>query len=216
MTNILNDFSSVGASMFFTVFSVIYGIVFFIALAFFIFNGFGIFKISKNAEIKAPWLAFVPILSVFAMGRIAEKYVKRDGKGSAKMGALLLCFSILTAVLLVALIVFLVIAIIQIASVADNAVNEELALGIADFKAFIPVIIFYVLAIASSVTYSVLYYISLWRIFAMLDNSNATLFLVLSIFFSFVMPFFIFFMRNNKLKTTYAERMGFEPVEMAV
>lgn len=212
----MTDFASVGLSMYALIFTFVYGIVLLIGIGFFIFNGFGIYRISKNAGIKAPWLAFVPIFSTFALGKIAEKYVKRDGKRSAKFGGWLLTLNILMFLLLIAFIVFLVIGIINIGVVADNAVTEDINLNLSDFAKFIPVVIIYFLVIGISIAYYVTYYVALWRIYAMLDNSNATLFIVLSILFSIVIPFFMFFSRKNTLKTTYAERMGFNEPEKTV
>ena len=50
---------------------------------------------------------------------------------------------------------------------------------------------------ASAVCYAVLSYISVWRVFKVFIPLNATAFLVLSIFIPFLMPVFIFAVRNN-------------------
>ena len=47
-----------------------------------------------------------------------------------------------------------------------------------------------------SIVFSIIYYVSLWRIFAIFSN-HPTLNLLLSIFVSVVQPFLIFANRNN-------------------
>ena len=50
----------------------------------------------------------------------------------------------------------------------------------------------------SAFVYTVLHYVAFWRIVASFDNSNATLYTVLSVFFSFLDPIFLFIIRNKQ------------------
>ena len=49
-----------------------------------------------------------------------------------------------------------------------------------------------------SIAYAVMYYVALWRIFAAFDYNNTTVYLVLSIVFSFLGPIFLFVLRNKQ------------------
>lgn len=191
-------------------FLVIYGVAGIAGLVLYLLQAIGLYKMGKSLGACAPWISFIPIASTFAFGRIASKYVKKDGKNSANFGVWLLILEILMYALLIALIVFLVIALIAVAGYADNAAADHSAMTLDMFSAFIPVIVLYVALLGIAVTYEILYFVALWRIFSIFSASNATLFTVLSIFFTFLFPIFIFAVRNARPTLTYAERLGFE------
>ena len=189
------------------------GITLLAQIALFVLNGLGIYKMSQKLNISAGWLGFIPIISVFATGRVAEKYQKRDGKPSAKFSIWLLITYILSLICAVILVVLTVAFVISVITVAIDAVNNGTELEMADFAGVIPVIALTVITLVASIVYIVLYYISLWRMFSLFDNANATLYLVLSIFFGFLAPIFTFIIRNKEPKLTYNERMGYIPCE---
>jgi len=193
-------------------FFAIYAVAGLIGLVFFFLQATGIYKMGKQLGVSAPWLSFIPfpIFSTFAFGRIASKYIKRDGKKSANFGVWLLVIDIIMIFLLVALIVCLVIGVTSIIGYADNAAAENTAMTFEMFSAFIPVIILYVVMLGIAITYQVIYYVAMWRIFSIFSVNNADLFLVLSVFFPIIAPIFIFIIKNNKPTLTYPERMGFE------
>lgn len=158
----------------------------FVALAFavisLIFQGIGIMKMHEKLGLKGGWLAFVPILNSYAMGKVAEQYIKENGKKSAK-------FSI---ILLICQIVSLFFAFVM-----------GIILGIG--SAFLPAsiyaiinLVFTLLSYGLSFIASIIAYIALWRVFAIFSNKNATLYLILSIFISVVQPFLIFAIRNKE------------------
>jgi len=183
-----------------------------VRLVLYILNALGIMNMSDSLGINLSWLGFIPVASLFQMGRIGERYVKRDGRPSAKFSIWLLISGILMAILAILLVVFTVVFVISTMSYAEEAINGNSPMNIDMFAGAIPVIIVTILLLAVEVTYFILYYVNLWRIYAIFDNNNATLFLVLSIFFSFLAPIFMFIIRNKEPKVTYNERMGFIPV----
>lgn len=198
---------------FLSVFGIFYGIVALLGLALFILGGYAIFEMSKKADIKYPFLGFIPVLQSFALGRIAEKYVKRDGNKSAKFGTILLVLNILQFIISIVFIVFSVIAILSIIVNVEDAIASDLEVTLSMFSSFIPVIISYFILFAVAISYSVFYYVSLWRVFSIFDNHNATLYLVLSIFFSFLAPIFLFVIRNNIPAFDYKSRLGYFELE---
>lgn len=189
---------------------VILGIAGIAGLVFYILQAIGIYKMGKSLNVSAPWLSFIPVANSFALGRIASKYVKKDGKNSVNFGVWLLVLEILMYILLVAFIACTVIGVISIIGFAEDAAISDSAMSLEMFKGFIPVIILYVILLAVEITYLVLFYVSLWRIFSIFSAQNATLFTVLSIFFTFLYPIFLFIVRNDKPTLAYPERMGFE------
>lgn len=169
-----------------------------ICLSLYILRALGVYKMAKTAGISSPWVAFVPIANSYIFGRLAEKYRRKDGKKSEKFSVLLLIFDILTLIACVCLIVFTVISLATILSNAKIAYDNGTDMTLSQFSSLIPVIVFYVVTLLSAVVYTVLHYVAFWRIVASFDNSNATLYTVLSVFFSFLDPIFLFILRNKK------------------
>ena len=63
---------------------IILGVFLFFVLIFavvtIIFQGIGIMKMHEKLGLKGGWMAFVPLLNSYAMGKVAEQYVKADGR----------------------------------------------------------------------------------------------------------------------------------------
>lgn len=169
-----------------------------ICLALYILRALGIYNMAKNAGLSNPWVAFVPIANSYTFGKLAEKYRRKDGKESEKFSVLLLIFDILTLIACVCLIVFTVISLVAILSNAQIAYDSGTDMTLSQFSSLIPVIVFYVVTMLCAVVYTVLHYVAFWRIVAAYDYSNATLYTVLSVFFSFLDPIFLFILRNKQ------------------
>lgn len=193
---------------------IVYGIIgsfsSFIGIALFVLNGIGLYDMAKKMNLSNPWISFIPFANVFALGRIAERYVKREGTKSAKFSVILLGFYIVQFISIIIFIAFTVFALISLIAKAEMVINDDSSMALSMFNVVIPVIIFYFILLAVAVTYNVIYYVAYWRVMSIFCNENATLFTVLSVLFSFLAPIFIFVNRNREPKVTYAERMNFE------
>lgn len=165
-----------------------------IAVALYLLQAFGLYGMAKGSGIGRPWRGFIPFANTFLFGKIAERYVKKDGKKSAKFGGLLLAFEILTAVFAVAVFAFVINAFSVL--FAHMLTDSEITVAIG--YSFVPVIIFFLVFTVAAIAYAVMYYVALWRIFAAFDYHNATVYLVLSIVFSFLGPIFLFVLRNKQ------------------
>lgn len=181
-----------------------------VGIALYVLNGIGLYEMAKKMNFSNPWISFIPFANVFALGRIAERYVKRDGTKSAKFSIVLLCFYIIEIISLVIFIAFLAFAVISLIAKAEIAINDGGSMALSMFNVVIPVIIFYFILLAVAVTYNIFYYVAYWRVMSIFCNENATLFTILSIFFNFLAPIFIFVNRKREPKLTYAERMNSE------
>lgn len=158
----------------------------FVMLAFsfvaYIFSGIGIMKMHEKLGLKGGWLAFVPVLNSYALGKVAEQYIKENGKKSAKFSIILIIGQIISLFSVFFMTVLLII-------------------GATFLPASIYTILDVVLTLLSyglSFILSIISYVALWRIYAIFSNKNATLYLILSIFVSFVQPFLVFAIRNNE------------------
>ena len=54
-----------------------------------IFQGIGIMKMHEKLGLKNGWMAFVPFLNAYAIGKVPEQYVKADGRKSGKFSVIL-------------------------------------------------------------------------------------------------------------------------------
>ena len=172
-------------------FGIIFAVTGVVSLTFFIIKGLGLYNMAKRIDIKSAWLSFLPIANTYILGKISEKYIKRDGSKTAKFSIILPLFYIAEILISVAFLVFLTISIISIVSNAELAIENDSAMTMGMFNSFIPVIIFYFLLMAVAICYAVFYYISLYRVYSLYDNSNATIYLVISILFSQLASIFI-------------------------
>lgn len=183
-----------------------------LSLAMYLFQALGIYKMGKNMGFKAPWLSFIPIANSYALGRIAETYVKADGRPSAKFSKILLTLCIILEVIAIA---FMVVAVVLVASefITYNFYYEDVtdvSSSLMSVAGITMLIIGYFAILGVSIAYSIIAYIAHWRIFALYSPNNATLYLVLSIFFSFLSPIFLFMLRNNVPKFTAEQRMNMQ------
>ncbi len=176
----------------------VYGVIFafaaVIGLVFYIFQSIGLYKMAKTLGFAHPWMAWVPLLNTYTLGKIGSKYIKRDGRPSAKFGGWLLGLEIGLFAVVVALIVAVVMTVIGaigMGTMGTDTPNSAFLGGV------VSLILTYVGLMGIGIAYSVVYYIALWRMYAIFSESNATVFLVLSILFDFTTPFFIFAIRNN-------------------
>ena len=164
-----------------------------ISLAMYLLQAFGLYGMAKGSGISAPWRGFIPFANTFLFGKIAERYVKKDGKKSAKFGGLLLAFEILTLVLAFVTVAF-AISMIFVLAAAENETDLAYSIVAPMLAMFISCFVL----MGVSIAYIVLYYVALWRIFTAFDYNNATVYFVLSILFSFLGPIFLFVLRNKQ------------------
>lgn len=177
--------------LFLSVYLVVVGVALLLSLIPYLLQSFGLYNMAKACGFANPWTAFIPYANTFTFGRIAEKYQKKNGTKSAKFGAILLTLQIVMVVVLIAFVVFMI-ALIGIAVAKGDEISEETVLTI-----IIPFLLMYLAILGVAIAYTVVYYVALWRIFAIFDNYNATTYTVLSIFFSILAPIFLFVVRKN-------------------
>lgn len=148
----------------------------------YIFQGIGVMKMHEKLGLNNGWMAFVPILNSYALGRVAEQYVKEDGKKSARFSIILLVTQVISLFMVFFMGIALGIFQVLLPISAYTAINAVLSL----------------LSNAVLLVSSVITYVALWRVFSIFANKNATLYLILSIFVSVVQPFLVFAIRNNE------------------
>ena len=160
-----------------------------ISIAIYLFQAIGLYKMGKRLNISAPFLAFIPVANIYVLGRVAQEPV--DGKKRLPYGWILLGLSLGTDLIGFSSLMGTVRAIIQFG--AGSNIEDLLEAFVMSYMAKS------VLSAAASIAYTVFYYIAIYYLFKNFNPENATLFTVLSIFFGFLTPFFIFASRNKPI-----------------
>jgi len=185
-------------SFFFTFFIGAIAVSAVIGIAIYLLESISVYKMAKSAEIKNPWLAFVPVANDWVFGTLAEKYKKKNGTKSARFGIILPVLEGIVLIESIALTIFTVISVKEITGYALDAVNTSAEMAPEQFMSLIPVIILYFALIAVAIAYAVVFFIALWRVYSSFDKSNATLYIVLSVIFTISVPIILFIIRNRK------------------
>lgn len=169
-----------------------------IGIAIYLLESISVYKMAKSAEIKNPWLAFIPVANDWVFGTLAEKYKKKNGTKSARFSIILPVLEGIVLIETIALTIFTVISVKEITGYALDAVNTSAEMAPEQFMSLIPVIILYFALMAVAIAYAVVFFIALWRVYYSFDKSNATLYIVLSIIFTISVPIILFIIRNRK------------------
>lgn len=185
-------------SFFFTFFIGAIAVSAVIGIAIYLLESISVYKMAKSAEIKNPWLAFIPVANDWVFGTLAEKYKKKNGTKSARFGIILPVLEGIVLIESIALTIFTVISVKEITGYALDAVNTSAEMAPEQFMSLIPVIILYFALIAVAIAYAVVFFIALWRVYSSFDKSNATLYIVLSVIFTISVPIILFIIRNRK------------------
>lgn len=185
-------------SFFFTFFIGAIAVSAVIGIAIYLLESISVYKMAKSAEIKNPWLAFVPVANDWVFGSLAEKYKKKNGTKSARFGIILPVLEGIVLIEAIALTIFTVISVKEITGYALDAVNTSAEMAPEQFMSLIPVIILYFALIAVAIAYALVFFIALWRVYSSFDKSNATLYIVLSVIFTISVPIILFIIRNRK------------------
>lgn len=174
--------------------TLIYGIFYFFMFAFciamYVLNSLALQKIANRRQIKNAWLAWIPIGTEWILGSIADEYESHQGK-DPKFRKKLMGFAIAMNILYVFLITAFVGGIILM--IINLRELDEVAL----FTFILGVAFVYLLVFGLAITYSVFYYISLYKLFLSTDSKNAVLYIVLCILVPLALPICLTICKNK-------------------
>ena len=163
----------------------------------YVFNAIAFFRIAKSCDIERPWMAFIPLVNVYLMGQIADTYCRRNQGKKTAYRKILLGLNIATLALSVLVcILAIVLAVITILAFAAAPMQDAAPTSVI-ISALIMLVLCLVM-LAVFVVYLVFYYIALHKIFKLLDSANATLFVVLCIFFTVAQPIILMILRQKE------------------
>lgn len=155
------------------------GVMPLVSVAIYVFTALSLYTIAKRRGIASPWLAWVPVANLWILGSISDQFrYVTQGQVKHKRVALLVwkCSGVVLFIGAVAA--------LFVAAAGQGMMAVMMLLCLA--------LVWLVLAIV----YAVLYFMALYDVYASCDPQNAAMYLVLSIFFRFLVPIFLFISRE--------------------
>ena len=172
------------------IYGTIYLIMFAIIIAVYVFNSLALQTIAKRRQIQKPWLAWIPIGTEWILGSIADEYESHQGK-KTKWRKKLVGFSI---GMYVSYFVMYAVLVVGVILMSLNLHNID---GASSVTFIIAILFGYFLFLAVSITYTVFYYICLYKLFKSTDPKNAVIYLVLCILVPFAHPICLTICKNK-------------------
>ena len=167
-----------------------------LGIAGYILRSAGMYTIAKRRGISNAWLSWVPVAWIWVLGSISDQF-RYVTKAQVKYKRVtLLVMNIITSVVCIATLAIVGIKAVDLVDLAITGGSEEelMMVGMSFFFQFMAMMLLMVGVLLAT---SIARYIALYDLFISATPSNAVLFLILSIFFSTVEPFFIFFSRKK-------------------
>ena len=173
----------------------VYPQVFLFSVVFYILCAIGLQTIAQRRGIPNPWLSWVPVANAWMFCAISDHY-QREVKGKNTQRGKTFLWTYIPGL---ALLMFSYILLVAAAVATDGFVvigmgNVWLVLAV-----LLLALLFSLAALGLVIAAAVIQYKSLFDIYRSCRPDKAVLFLVLSIIFSYPMPFFIFACRNDDL-----------------
>ena len=171
-------------------FGTFYALMIGFAVVAYILTGKSLSAIARRRGIEKPWLAWVPVGCDWLLGCISDQYrYVTFGEESNRRGKLLKMNIVLLVIAAVVLIFSGVMCVMAAFGVSDDAVLVMALFMMVLAYGMIPV----------AVVYSINYYKSMFDLFRSCDPDKSLVYLLVSIFASFPLPFFLYSCRNKDL-----------------
>ena len=162
-----------------------------IAAVSYVLRAVSIYTIANRRGIKNPWLAWVPVVNCWTLGCISDQYrYVAKGQVKNKRKSLLILYIVLLA-LEVGMMVCNITTMIQF----GGAVREDMMVLAGTLGVITTVLS---LAVAGvSIAYTVINYMALYDLYCSCEPGNGVLYLLLSIFVSWLTPVFLMIVRKK-------------------
>ncbi len=170
-----------------------------INLAVYIFIGLGLYTIAKRRGIRNPWLAWVPVARLWLLGCISDQYQSVVKNKATKRRVVLVMTRITILVVSIVVLAACVMLLISIFAVGmDHLGTTDTSKLLAEVMTpLLGLVLLAMLLIPVTIVYTVFYYIALFDVYKSCDPSNATLYLVVSIFIGCCVPIFLVICRDK-------------------
>jgi len=170
------------------VYLVIILLVMLFSLTCYILQSLGLYGVAKRRGIRRPWLAWLPVGNMWILGSISDQY-QYVAKGKVRNTRKILLVLVIALYLLTTFSSVGVISMI-VKAISGFSSGQLMATAVAASGAQI-------LTVVLAIVGAVFQYIAYYNLFKSSAPEDATLFLVLGIFFSVALPFFVFNCRKK-------------------
>ena len=152
-----------------------------VSLAIYVFTALSLYTIAQRRGLHCPWLAWIPVANLWLMGSLSDQYRYLTLGQVKHKRVVLLVLEVVTLALTGGL----------VGTVFWCVASDAWA------PAIITMVIMALLAGGVALARTILGFMALYDIYASCDPQNATVYLVLSIFFKFLRPIFLFVIRDG-------------------
>lgn len=163
----------------------------------YVLEGKALSAIARRRGIEKPWLAWVPVGSSWLLGAISDQY-RYVAHGQIRNRRKLLPW--LIGALYAAITVLLTMVVIwMVASISAAVASGEEAFLSAYFGGFVVIYLFMFAYIGIAAVASVFQYMAYYDLFRSCEPKKSLVYLLVSIFTSYPLPFFVYSCRNKDL-----------------
>ncbi len=162
------------------------------AIVCYVLYSLGLYTMAKRRGIRCYGLAWVPVANLWILGSISDQYKYVTAGKNQKRRGILLGLSIALVVLVLSIVIFMIQQTVSLVFHYGDFVPEAQIVQMVG-----GILIFWVLTMVVAITMAVFEYITLYNLYHSAIPEDATLFLVLSIFFGVTIPFFVFACRKK-------------------
>lgn len=157
------------------------GVVPLMSLAIYVFTALSLYTIAKRRGIACPWLAWIPVANLWLIGSLSDQY-RYLTRGQIKHKR----------------IVLLVLKAVTLAFTGGLIGSVIWLIGASGSPASVITLLIMVLLYGgAAIALAVVNFMALYDIYASCNPENATVYLVLTIFFRVLKPIFLFLSRNQ-------------------
>lgn len=158
----------------------------------YVLESIGLYTLCSRRGLGNAWLAWIPVGNLWTLGKIADQ---DQEKRSGKPARLRVWMMVLLLAVPVAMILMFVVGFVM---GSFTALSENSGAGGTVALGFILMMVFcYLLVVGIAIALQVLTYVAYYRLFRSCRSDLAPVFLVLGIFFSFLLPIFVFAVRKR-------------------
>ena len=173
-----------------------------INLAVYIFTALALYTIARRRGIHNPWLAWVPIANAWLLGCIADHFryqVRRETKCRRKVLLGLKIAVDAMAMVILGLFVKLLMDIFAIGLENLETLSEDALAQMVGtvMGSALPILLLSLPLMVLAIVYTVFYFIALHDVYKSCAPENATMYVVLGLFFKFLTPIFLMICRGK-------------------
>ena len=164
----------------------------------YVLTSLALYTLAQRRGINKPWLSWIPVVNVWVLGSLSDQYryvVRGENKSKRKV---LLILNLISAILSGVVLVMVLGAVVELIGGAIYGMSQA-ALMESVMGLVVSVVGVSLPMVGVAIAKAVVYFMALYDVYTSMDPGNNVLFLVLSILFGIIKPFFLFFNRNKDL-----------------